>query len=130
MKKGFTLIELLITITIIAILASLVLYSALSYVNKSKDAAVKGGLVVLIPAGEKWYDNNNGSYLDFCDDSEAIEKAQQDVPSQINCDATDTAWAACAQLFVSNQKAYCVDSKGNRKEINNSSCNSTITSCP
>lgn len=131
-RRGFTLIELLITIAIIAILASLVLYSALSYINKGKDATIKGKLVVLIPAGEIWYDKHNEDYAGFCNsnNSDALKAVWGDIPSQNKkCHDNDFSWAACAQLFVDSQKAYCVDNKGNSKEINNSSCSQSISNC-
>ncbi len=43
-QKGFTLIELIVVIAIIAILAAIVLVNVTSYINKSKDAAIRSDL--------------------------------------------------------------------------------------
>ena len=128
-STGFTLTELLIVIAIIAILAAVVLYSTTQYINKGRDATIKGRLVVLITAGELWYDRNESIYTGFCNSS-AVTKAFSETQSVDEyCNDTSTAWAVCAKLFVYPDKAYCVDSKGNQKEINNSDCTNTILNC-
>ena len=43
-SKGFTIIELLVVIAIIAVLAAIVLVNVTQYINKGKDAAIKGNL--------------------------------------------------------------------------------------
>lgn len=129
--KGFTLVEILVVIAIIVILAVIALYSAIQYINKGRDATVKGNLVVLVTAGELWYDRNNSSYATFCS-SATVTKALSEIPSANKwCNKTPegTAWAACARLFVYPLKAYCVDNKGNQKEINNSDCTVSTTNC-
>ncbi|OGZ71400.1 MAG: hypothetical protein A2904_01895 [Candidatus Staskawiczbacteria bacterium RIFCSPLOWO2_01_FULL_33_9] len=132
--KAFTLIELLVVIAIIAILSSVILYSATQYINKGKDANIKGNLAVLITAGEVWYDKNNSSYGGFCGSAVVVNTLSQ-IPgagADKNCNVKTpeaTSWAACAREFVDSQRAYCVDSKGNQKDINNSDCTSQITNC-
>ena len=135
-QKGFTLIEMLIVIAIIAILAALILYSATKYINKGRDATIKGKLVILVTAGELWYDRNDSSYINFCNSnlSNAVKAVWEDIPSASedkHCNVKDigTAWAACARLFEYSDKAYCVDNKGNQKEINNSNCTIDTTNC-
>lgn len=146
MKKnvGFTLVEMLVVIVIITILASVVLYSATKYINKGKDAAIKGNLAVLVTAGELWYDRNNSTYTGFCG-SPAVMKALTEPPPLVvpgrrtnpdrkcnaHCAQLDecTAWAVCSKEFVDNNLAYCVDSKGNQKEIYNSDCTSSTVNC-
>lgn len=123
---------MLVVIAIIAILAAIALYSATQYINKGRDATIKGNLVVLVTAGELWYDRNGSSYATFCSDSDAVEKALSEIPSTDKwCNKTSegTAWAACAKLFVYPDKAYCVDNKGNQKEIDNSDCTVNTTNC-
>lgn len=134
---GFTLVEILVVIAIIAILAVIALYSVTQYINKGRDAIIKGNLVVLVTAGELWYDRNNSSYVKFCnpiDGSNDVKKARAVLTEQgttlvCNVNSVSTAWAACAKLFVYPDKAYCVDNKGNQKEINNSACTNSITNC-
>lgn len=135
-NKGFTLIELLVVIAIIAILSSIVLFSVTQYINTSKDASISGNLATLIPAGEVWYNINGDKYTDFCT-SDVAKKAFLQIPPLSSshctgpcCEETSDKWAACAQEFRNNTKAYCVDSRGVQKEICNSSCISTITICP
>lgn len=151
MSKAFTIIELLVVIAIIALLSGIILFSAKLYINKGKDSNIFGSLVTLIPAGEVFYNGNSNSYEGFCDQS--INSVIKNIISQSpqnntgNC-ASDTnlagiccnvesvyfqAWAACAREFADNTKAFCVDSRGVKKEMDNSACTSGIdgiTQCP
>jgi len=145
-NKGFTLIELLVVIAIIGILSSIVLFSVTQYINTSKDASISGNLATLIPAGEVYYNISQNTYVGFCA-SDVAKKAYNQIPkpqSNLDCPTSTTpgpglccfvnvsgdAWAACAEKFTDKAKAYCVDSRGVQKEINNSSCVSTIAVCP
>lgn len=128
-SKGFTLIELLVVVAIISILSSIILFSVTQYINRGKDASVAGNLAVLVPSGEVYYDNNGSSYEDFCDSSVVQNSLDQIPSSNKHCSASSNAWAACGQLFRDKTKAYCVDSRGIKKEINNSNC-TEITVCP
>lgn len=134
-SNGFTLIELLVVIAIISILAAIALYSATQYINKGRDATIKGNLSILVTAGELWYDRNESSYATFCnlnDGSPAVKKAFSEIPTveaDRHCNSVETAWAVCAKLFVESDKAYCVDNKGNQKEINNTDCTVSTTNC-
>ena len=130
---GFTLVEILVVVAIIVILASVILYSVIQYVKKGQDATIKGNLAVLVPAGEVWYDKKGGSYAGFCG-SDTVINALSRVPSaegDKGCNETSegTAWAICAKEFVDDTKAYCVDNKGNQKEIDDSYCDNSITNC-
>ncbi len=133
-KRGFTLIELLVGIAIIATLSAIILFNVVQYINKGKDASIKGNLVILVPAGEAYYGANNDSYTNFCASSVAVNALAQ-IPSSQNkkCNvdiSTGNTWAVCAQEFTDNTKAYCVDSKGIKEEINNSACIPTLFVCP
>ena len=158
-EDGFTLIELIVSVAIIAILSLIVLFSVAQYTNKGKDSNVQGNLAVLIPAGEAFYNGENAAngdgYTGFCASS-AITNiyAQLSLPatssSAWDCSASatpglcclvdsapataGTEWAACAQEFTDNTKAFCVDSTGARKEIANSECATisqwTLMQCP
>lgn len=128
-SKGFTLIELLVVVAIISILSSIILFSVTQYVNRGKDASVVGNLAVLVPSGEVYYDSNGNSYENFCDSS-VVQNSLSEIPSpNKHCSESSNAWAACGQLFRDKTKAYCVDSRGIKKEINNSNC-VEITVCP
>jgi prepilin-type N-terminal cleavage/methylation domain-containing protein len=143
MKKnlGFTLIELLVTIAIIAVISSIILFSVTQYINKSKDANIIGNLAVLVSAGEIFY-NSNQSYNNFCI-SGAITNADSQMPENyiagcsaragICCADEEEEWAACAKLFSNaGDYAYCVDSRGVKKQIKLSEnpCNGSFTQCP
>ena len=147
-EKAFTLIELVVVIGIIGILSAIILFSTVQYINKSKDANIKGNLAVLISAGEAYYGANNESYADFCE-SLVVNNSKLQIPqnpegscysesnkSGVCCfddDLYGNAWVACARLFSDNSKAFCVDSRGVQKEMDNYSDCSMLSStlkCP
>ncbi len=131
-SKGFTLIELLVSLAIVAILAALITYTALEYINRGKDAAVQGGLSLLVTGGESWYDKNDNSYCGFCD-SLAVRNTRTSIASEIKCNEnqdTCNAWAACAAEFLTPEKAFCVDNRGVKKEIKLEECTDEIIACP
>jgi len=146
-KKGFTLIELVVVLTIIVVLSSIILFSVSQYVNRGKDANVASNLTVLIPIGEAFYTGNGNSYADdkasFCnpEDNSALENAILQMPDQIDdapcyseniaettnpkgvcCFAKKDTWVACARKFADTTKAFCVDSRGMKKEIEIAKC--------
>ena len=130
LSKGFTLIELVVVIAIIAVLSGVILFSVTQYISKGKDSNIAGNLVVLIPAGEVYYNANN-SYDGFCDSSVATNAIHQMPPNASGaCASEENAagvccnvatggkeWAACATEFADSGSAYCVDSRGIKKEI-------------
>lgn len=148
--RGFTFIELVVVIAIIGVLSSIIMFSASQYINRGKDSNVAGNLAVLIPAGEAFYNIAN-TYIGFCDaGSQALMNAWQQIPkpgvlSVCSLDASHaglcckvasdgTSWAACAQQFTETTKAYCVDSRGIKRQITVDACNAitsaTIVACP
>lgn len=155
-SKAFTLIELIVVIVIIAILSGVILFSISQYVNKGKDSNISGNLAVLIPAGEVFYNSNHNSYIDFCDptgsgtvlknaisqmplqSSGAPSPCYSDFPTSTtnpagvccNVNSNGDSWAACARELTNPDYAYCVDSRGVKKRINNSSCDNNLTQCP
>ena len=64
-SKGFTIIELLVVIAIIAVLAAIVLVNVTAYINRGRNAAIKGNLSTVLINGAQYYDAN-GSYSGFC----------------------------------------------------------------
>ena len=131
---GFTLIEVIVTTVIVAVLATMVLLLITQYFNKSKDSNIRGNLVVLISAAEKYYDINTGQgYTDFCD-SAVVSNAEDQLPtgSELICEEAQdgNSWAACVQEFTDTRMAFCVDSRGVKRQICNTSCQPSITQCP
>ena len=144
-NQGFTLIELIVVIAIISILSGVILFSVSQYINKGKDSNIAGNLAVLVPAGEVYYNSNGYSYVGFCD-SNVVINAKNQMPDNPNgscynsstnlkgvcCYAQGQAWVACAREFTDSTKAFCVDSRGVKKEIFNTSCTGIMNpvQCP
>jgi len=158
MNKGFTLIELVVTIAIIAVLSAVILFSISMYINRGKDSNISSNLAVLVPAGEVWYNGNGNSYVGFCDFGNSVIKnaiTQMPVNSNGGCyngltplptsgnisslgnpagvccyvnTADKNSWVACAREFSAPGSAYCVDSRGMKKEITNVQCTSLTDS--
>ena len=123
-SKGFTIIELIVVIAIIAVLAGIVLVNVTSYINKGKDSAITGNLASIMTNAAVYFDTN-GTYATFCaSPSAAVPLAAADAANDGNatanqltdCNDSDTAWAACGQLKVSDNY-FCVDSTGAKKTI-------------
>src|SRR5437667_14039 len=67
-QKGFTIIELLVVVAIIAVLAAIVLVNVTQYINKGKDAAIKGNMATILTNMAVYYDAN-GNYTSFAADN-------------------------------------------------------------
>jgi len=144
MNKGFALIELIVVVAIISALSGIVLFSIVKYINSGKDSNAAGNLSVLVPAGEIYYNNNGNSYGGFCD-SEIVRNAYSQMPKNLDgscyeelnnpagvCCSVNTdgdKWAVCARKFANPEKAFCVDSRGVKKEIGANSCGTATTVC-
>ena len=148
-NKAFTIIELLVVVAVIAVLSTIVLFSARQYANTAKDSNIAGNLAVLIPAGETYYNINGNSYGDatiennlFCDLG-VVTNAENQMPTNSSGSCPDNvagvccvvaengqSWAACAKLFATPEEAYCVDSTGTKRKISNEECTNEITACP
>lgn len=133
-KEGFTLIELLVVIVIIGILASIVLTNVNGARIKAKDVAIKRSMNVFNYLAEIYYDSHNENYAGFCNDSETerIFDAIYSPKKYKYCHHDSNQWAVCAQLNFPPDlsKAWCTDSIGNTKQINQSDCVANITFCP
>lgn len=117
--KGFTIIELIVVIAIIAVLAAIVLVNVTGYINKSKNAAIKGNMATIMTNGAAHFDEN-ASYTTFAASARytvpatAVGSAGGVITPQTATDGT--AYCACSTLLVTSDAAtgstYCVDSSG------------------
>ncbi len=123
-SKGFTIIELLVVIAIIAVLAAIVLVNVTGYINKAKDAAIKGNLAGVMTNAAVAIDGDTA--MDAICDVTTIKAALAAADTAFDgdgtanevtdCNDSASAWAACGQLKVSDVY-FCVDSTGTKKEI-------------
>jgi len=137
-QKGFTIIELIVIISIIAVLAGIVLVNVTSYINKGKDAAIKGNLSSLMVNAAAYYDDptkGNGDYVGFCATTgsfeAAIENASGSTSSYVCAETTTTGAVFCACSSIheksgTNTQYYCVDSTGN-KNLTTTACSTACT---
>lgn len=130
-QKGFTVIELIVVIAIIAVLAAVVLVNVTQYMDKGKDAAIRGNLSSLVARGTKFFEDStlgNGKYNNFCGHPSggapvytAITDAKVGGSWVCTCDnpgcimGTATKWCACSVLHSKtggSNDTFCVDSTG------------------
>lgn len=115
--KGFTIIELIVVIAIIAVLAAIVAVNVVSYIAKSKDAAVKSNLdsaqiamaVLVDTTGITDTSCAAGNLKNAYDAAAALSGAE-------SCaDSATSGICACAQMVSDTAKYMCVDSAGNKR---------------
>ena len=122
-EKGFTIIELLVVVAIIAVLAAIVLVNVTQYINKGKDAAIKGNMATILTNMAVWYDGN-GKYNGFTGDNvysipaAAINNAKtQTVTTGTRTEGTDiTQFCACAELYDAAASTFCIDDTGYKNQ--------------
>jgi len=146
MKNGFTLIEVVVTLAIISVLSGVILFGVNQYISKGKDSNIYANLATLVPAGEVFYTGNSNSYEGFCDPdiNSVLANILLEIPPNplgicdgnaagLCCNVAtpyNNAWAACAVKFSDPTYAFCVDSRGIKKEMPKNSCSEDITQCP
>jgi prepilin-type N-terminal cleavage/methylation domain-containing protein len=119
LSKGFTLIELVVVIAIIAVLSGIVLFSVTQYINNGKDSNITANLSILIPAGETFYNIENGQngdgYNYFCDidKNSVIKNALAQLPDQISgTPCYDDTMPYSGNISVGNPKGVCCNVAG------------------
>lgn len=132
-SKGFTIIELLVVIAIIAVLAAIVLVNVTAYINRGRNAAIKGNLSTVLINGAVYVDETN-SYSGFCATAnftgpqDAITAAGGTAVCQVN--TGNTAFCACSTMNVTTAEptgtTFCIDSNGTKKQ----STTACATECP
>jgi prepilin-type N-terminal cleavage/methylation domain-containing protein len=124
-SKGFTIIELIVVIAIIAVLATIVLVNVTSYINKGKDAAIKGNVATIITNAAVYFDDingGNGDYLLFTGSAlytvpaAAIVSAGKAATTGIT--TIGDKFCVCATLFDTTLGTFCADSSGYKKATN------------
>jgi prepilin-type N-terminal cleavage/methylation domain-containing protein len=126
-SKGFTIIELIVVIAIIAVLATIVLVNVTQYINKGKDAAIKGNVATIITNAAVYFDDINGGNGDYIGFSAATNPLYT-VPAAAITSAGKTTitgvtttgdkFCVCATLFDTTLGTFCADSSGYKKATN------------
>lgn len=131
-QKGFTIIELVVVIAIIAVLAAIVLVNVTQYINKGKDAAIKGNMSSIMTNAVIYFDDvngGNGDYTGFAAaagyeaPAAAITSANAAPTMQINAGGT----AYCVTAALKDGNTYCIDSTGYKGTTAN--CDATTADC-
>jgi prepilin-type N-terminal cleavage/methylation domain-containing protein len=142
-QKGFTIIELIVVVAIIAVLAAIVLVNVTSYINKGRNAAIKGNLSTLVTNAADYFATNSSNYgTNFVGSSialtikAAIERSNVNggVPITRLGDTATQNWCACSvevpySASSSANVLYCVDSTGAKKEYTGVTGNTCGTKC-
>lgn len=131
-KKGFTLIELLIVVAILSILATLILAAVNSSRNKAYDAQIRNGVGQLRWLAEIAYDTQGGSYVNWTQLSENVDKIDillRDIDKASGDDTTDETFVTIttesqasdycisAALRTDESQHYCIDRSGLLKTV-------------
>jgi prepilin-type N-terminal cleavage/methylation domain-containing protein len=120
-QKGFTIIELIVVIAIIAVLAAIVLVNVTGYINKGRDAAIKGNYAGMLTNAAAYFDANpakNGSdYVGTTAFTSAETQITNAKGTPVHYGATTTQdWCACSPEVVTTGTSFCVDNTGVKSE--------------
>jgi prepilin-type N-terminal cleavage/methylation domain-containing protein len=135
-QKGFTIIELIVVIAIIAVLAAIVLVNVTQYINKGRNAAIKGNLSSLMTTAADYF-NTNGSYASLSETNvknaiTAIPVTTSDAAMwqfNIRSNTTHDGFCACAMEVPTGTTGtiFCVDSTGAKVETAATTCSAHCT---
>jgi len=127
-ETGFTVIELIVVIAIMAVLATIVASNIVSYVAKSKDAAIKGNMHSIASGATVFFDNekkwnnvfNSSNNPSIFAAMNAINKIIAPNGVSYYLSSNNSSWCVCCNLVSRIGSAvantYCIDSAGYRKE--------------
>jgi len=136
-NKGFTIIELIVVIAIIAVLASIVLVNVTQYINKGKNAAIKGNLSSAMVNAATYFDatpaGTGASFLEttpVTNIKNAVEAPN--VGSNVSTGDSTLAtnvqqWCICAEIIPTGTTVFCVDGSGAKAEITAENCDAVCT---
>ena len=130
--KGFTIIELIVVIAVMTLLAGIISANVANFVNKSKDVVIKENMSGLVTNSLAYYASHNNKYNDFCRDpmTETVFYFIDLYSENVHCNANNNGWAFCARLHIGDEKAWCTDYSGLKKQIDNGECKDSIHACP
>jgi prepilin-type N-terminal cleavage/methylation domain-containing protein len=122
-QKGFTIIELIVVIAIIAVLAAIVLVNVTQYINKGRDAAIKGNMATILSSGAVYNDSvgNLGGYCANGTVATANAALTAAKATSLTCfvKSDNTSFCYCANEVTNSLLTFCVDSTGYKYESNN-----------
>jgi len=134
-SRGFTIIELIVVIAIIAVLAAIVLVNVTGYINKGKDAAIKGNMATILTNSAIYYDSdatNKGSYTSFSGNvfytapATAIANSDKGSVAPIYFGNASTF---CVTAPLNDGTTYCVDSTGYKGLLVSGKCAAAGGTC-
>lgn len=145
-KAGFTVIELVVVVAILAVLATVVAINVISYLDKARDATIKGNMQTIASSATAFFERegNFNNIFVAANNPTAINAMQSinDITSPNAVSAilkTDnSSWCVCSVLTKrggsqgTSLNTYCVDSSGHRSESSptcTSRCNTTFGIC-
>jgi prepilin-type N-terminal cleavage/methylation domain-containing protein len=136
-SKGFTIIELIVVIAIIAVLAAIVLVNVTQYINKGKNAALKGNLTGLTTSAAVYFDTTpacTGALFVTPGTVPAVGNVSAAVLSIGSAlttfgSAATQDWCACAMELPTGATGtvFCVDNTGAKKETAATTCAAQCT---
>jgi len=130
-QKGFTIIELIVVIAIIAVLAAIVLVNVTQYINKGKDAAVKGNMSTILTNAAIWIDTpaNSGVYTGFSANALYSGPAAAITSASAAPAYVGTTSAFCVTALLKDATTYCVDSTGFKGTLVSGKCTGSTYTC-
>ncbi len=112
-SRGFTIIELIVVIAIIAVLAAIVLVNVTAYINKGKDASIKGNMSTIATTAAVFYEGASdytglAANLTVANAVAAITSANEAPTLTVAGNGT----AYCIESPLHEGTNWCVDSTG------------------
>lgn len=127
-SKGFTIIELLVVVAIIAVLAAIVLVNVTQYINKGKDAAIKGNMSTILTNAAVFYDGA-GNYTNFTASPSYTGPSTAITNANVAPVYVGSATAFCVTAVLKDATTYCVDSTGFKGTMASGQCTGTDYTC-
>lgn len=114
--RGFTIIEVIVAVSVIGVLASILVVSVSSYINKSKDSKIKAEISEIIGGAGMYYAEN--FTINGYDIPGSFDLASSGSDYVFSTNGSD-AYVVYAKLSTSDNY-WCADSTGNSAELESS----------